>query len=294
MIITIFVAMVGQESLSQTTSVRAQLPAFRGGIDLITLNVTATDGLQRYVTDLARDEFQIFEDGRRQPLAFFQKSGVPLALTLLLDTSASMENKLSVAQDAAVGFVKTLGPADVASAIDFDSRVQILQGFTNDWSALEEAIRRTSPGGSTSLYNAVYIALKELAKVSPGSQDVSETRRQAIVVLSDGEDTSSLVAFDEVLNLAARSNTTIYAIGLGVRTSSGRAGLARVGSEDSPYVLRQLTQQTGGRAFFPLEARELNAVYDEIREELSSQYSLAYESTNPRRDGQYPSRRGTR
>ena len=90
-----------------------------------------------------------------------------------------------------------------------------------------------------------------------------------------------------MLDLAARSNTAIYAIGLGVRTVSGTASSGRLAAEDAPFVLRQLAQLTGGRAFFPLEARDLTAVYGEIREELSSQYSLAYESTNARRNGQY-------
>jgi Ca-activated chloride channel family protein len=258
-----------------------QQSRFRTGVDVVSLNVTVTDGARRYVTDLTQSDFQIVEDGRRQELTFFQKSGVPLAIVLLMDTSASMQDNLVIAQEAAIGFTRELGAADVASVIDFDSSVHVLQDFTNDRRAIERAIRRTQPNGSTALYNAVYIALRELKKTPAGPRS-DEPRRQAIVLLSDGDDTSSLVGFDEVLDLAARSDTTIYAIGLGLRTQNlGRS------PPDAQFVLRRLAEQTGGRTFFPQVASNLAAVYNEIKQELSSQYSLAYESTNDARDGRF-------
>lgn len=258
-----------------------QRSRFRTGVDVVSLNVTATDGSRRYVTDLGQSDFQIFEDGRKQELTFFQKTGLPLALVLLLDTSASMQESLPLAQDAAIGFARELGPADLASVIDFDGSVHVLQDFTNDRSAIERAIRNTSADGSTALYNAVYIALRELNKTPRGPRS-AEPRRQAIVLLSDGDDTASLVGFDEVLDLAARADTTIYAIGLGVRTP-----IASRNFSDAQFILRRLAERTGGRTFFPQMAKELAAVYGEIKAELSSQYSLAYESNNPRRDGQF-------
>jgi Ca-activated chloride channel family protein len=265
----------------QTASAGAQRAPFRSGIDVVGMNVTVTDGTRHYVTDLDREDFQILEDGRLQRVTFFQKSNVPLALALLIDTSASMESNLRTAQDAAVGFVRELGPQDVASVIDFDTRVQVRQDFTADRVALENAIRRTAAGGSTALYNAVYIALKELNKTIR-DEPPAESRRRAIVILSDGEDTSSLVAFDEVLDLAARSDTAIYAIGL-----RGQETLASRKPPDADFVLRRFAQQTGGRAFFASDAKQLSGVYREIRDELANQYFLAYESSNARRDGQF-------
>lgn len=259
----------------------AQRPAFRAGVDLVSLSVTATDPSQRYVSDLTRDDFVVLEDGVRQNLTFFAKTGIPLALALLIDTSASMEQSLETAQEAAIGFARQLGPADVATIIDFDSRVQTAQEFTSDVGALESAIRRTAAGGSTALYNAVYIALRELNKLIP-RHDREAPRRRAIVVLSDGEDTSSLVTFDEVLDLASRSDTVIYAIGLGVQQPASRRG-----GQDGAFVLRRLAQQTGGRAFFPQHAKELVDVYGQIRDELASQYSLAYESNSGGGSGQW-------
>ena len=148
---------------------------------------------------------------------------------------------------AAKSFVKRLKPNDIAQVIDFDSRVEIRQAFTGNLAELDGAIGKTSAGGSTSLHNAIYIALKELKKVRAVSEE--DVRRQALVVFSDGEDTSSLISFDEVLDLAKRSETAIYAIALrGVDTQTK-------GFREAEFVMRQLAQETGGRSFFPAKHR---------------------------------------
>jgi Ca-activated chloride channel family protein len=258
------------------TVLAGQGQRIRSGVELVSLSVTATDGQGKYTTDLNEDEFEVFEDGAKQKLTFFSKIQQPISLALLLDTSASMDERMGTAQEAAVGFAKQLHKEDQAQVIDFDSQVRVLADFTNDAVALEKAIRSTTPNGSTSLYNAIYIALKELKRVKTATTDI---RRQAIVLLSDGDDTSSLVEFDEVLNLAKRSEVVIYAIGL-------RAGeIGRREFKEAEFVLKQLATETGGRAFFVNDARELAKIYQGIWDELSSQYAIAYSSTNPKRDG---------
>ena len=255
-----------------------EVPSFRARVELVSLNVTVTDAAGRYVTDLDRSAFHVFEDGAQQQITFFNRSHLPVALSILMDTSASMEDKLQTAQDAAIGFVRRLRPQDVGQLIDFDSRVQIALPFTSSVPALETAIRRTSAGGSTSLHNAIYISLKELRKIR--AETAEDIRRQAIVVLSDGEDTSSLVGFEEVLELAKRSETAVYAIGLRSRDYDRRRSFS-----EADFVLRQLAQQTGGRVFFPKQASELGNVYARIADELSSQYTIGYTSRNPKLDG---------
>jgi len=254
-----------------------QVP-FRAGVDLVSLNVTVTDGTSRYITDLSQDEFNVFEDGVKQDVTFFNRTNLPIALALLLDTSASMESKLPTAQEAAIGFAKRLRAQDLAEVVDFDSRVIVLQNFSNSAAELEQAIRKTSAGGSTSLYNAVYIALKDLKKVV--AKNTEEIRRQAIIVLSDGEDTSSLLPFEEVLDLAKRSETAICSIGLRDNDSGGSKLF-----KEAEFVLKQFSQETGGRAFFPNQINELTNVYGQISDELSSQYTVGYTSKNPKRDG---------
>jgi Ca-activated chloride channel homolog len=270
-----------EASPGATPQASRQAPAFRAGVELVSLNVTVADPTGRYITDLEQEDFNVFEDGAKQDVTFFNKTNLPIALALMLDTSASMDTKLQTAQEAAVGFAHRLRPQDIAEVIDFDSRVTILANFTNNATELEQAIRKTSAGGSTSLYNAVYIALKDLKKQV--AKNVEEIRRRAIVVLSDGEDTSSLLPFDEVLDLAKRSETAIY--GIGLREHEG-ATESR-GFREAEFVLRQLSQETGGRAFFPKQLPDLAKVYGQISDELSSQYTVGYTSRNSRRDGSW-------
>ena len=271
-------------ALAQTPAPQApgQQPSgvFRAGIEVVSLNVTVVDAQNHYVTDLKEEDFSVFEDGAKQELTFFTRTNLPIALSLLIDTSASMEQRITTAQDAAVGFARRIRKQDMAQIVDFDSRVQIVQPFTSNADDLEKAIRSTSAGGSTALHNAVYISLKELAKVKATNPD--EIRRQAIIVLSDGEDTSSLVTFEEVLDLAKRSETAIYTIGLQPREVSGLKGF-----REAEFVLKQLAQETGGRSFFVQKVDELNNVYGQIADELSSQYTMGYAPKNPRRDGAF-------
>lgn len=253
---------------------------FRAGVEMVSLNVTVLDQQQHYLTDLESRDFTILEDGARQDITYFNRMSLPIALSLLIDTSASMEQRLTIAQDAAIGFAKKLRPQDLAQVVDFDTRVEVLQGFTADTTALETAIRNTQAGGSTAMFNALYISLKELAKIRPRTED--DVHRRAVVVLSDGEDTSSLVTYDEVLDLAKRSATTIYAIGLQSRDN----GLSK-GFKEAEYVLRQLATETGGRAFFPQRPEDLAGIYGVIADELASQYVIGYASSNQKRDGSW-------
>jgi VWFA-related protein len=252
-------------------------PAFRAGIEIVSLNVTVTDNTQRYVTDLEETEFSVFEDGVKQDITFFTRRPQPIALSLLLDTSASMEDKITTLQAAAGNFVRRLKPNDIAQVVDFDSRVEVRQAFTGNQDELIAAIEQTTSGGSTSLHNALYIALKELRKVKAVSEE--DVRRQALIVFSDGEDTSSLVSFDEVLDLAKRSETSIYTIAL------RGADVQTKGFREAEYVMRTLAQETGGRAFFPDRIEDLTGVYTQIADELASQYTIGYTSKNGRRDG---------
>lgn len=266
---------------SAPTAARQEKPqVFRAGIELVSLNVTVTDSTGRYITDLEQEDFSVFEDGAKQDLTFFNRTNLPIALSLLIDSSASMEQRMEHAQEAAIGFARKIRAQDLAQVVDFDSRVEIKLGFTNKIEELETAIRSTSAGGSTALHNAVYISLKELAKIK--AKNTEEVRRQAIVLLSDGEDTSSLVSFEEVLELAKRSETAIYTIGLQPRETSALRGF-----REAEFVLRQLAQETGGRAFFAQKVEDLKDVYGQIADELSSQYSMGYASKNIKRDGAF-------
>jgi Ca-activated chloride channel family protein len=253
---------------------------FRSNIDIVSLNVTVTDSMGHYVGDLTEDDFLVFENGVKQDTTFFSHRQAPLALSMLLDTSSSMDPKLPTLQAAAASFVDRLKPGDMAQIVEFNSTQNVRQDFTTDHAALRKAIQTLRAGGSTSLHNAIYVALKGLKKVQSAPTD-ENPRRQALIVFSDGQDTSSLIPFEEVLDLAKRSETAIYSIGLRDAQDQVR------GFSQSEFVLRQLSLETGGRSFFPGSIDDLAAVYGQIADEIASQYALAYSPKNARHDGTY-------
>jgi Ca-activated chloride channel family protein len=193
-----------------------------------------------------------------------------MSVSLVLDTSSSMDTQMPAAKQAALDFISRLRQGDVAQVVSFDSRVEVLQPLTTNRVLLESAIQRLRAGGATSLYNAVYIVLNQLARTRPDNTD--EIRRNVIVVLSDGEDTSSLVTFEQVLDSAKRSQTVIYSIGLGLDETPTKRS-------DGEFALRQLTRDTGGRLFLPKRPTDLADVYGQIASELTSQYVLGFLST---------------
>ncbi len=261
---------------------------FRTGTEIVVLNVTVTDKEGRYIRGLSKNDFAVFEDGVAQEVSFFAASDVPLDLAILLDTSASMGEKMPLVHEAAVGFAHTLRPIDRAAIVGFDNQVQMLTSFTNDVPALEKAIRRTRAHGGTSLYTALYIALEEFRKDAKERQN-NEVRRPAIVVLTDGEDTASLVSFDDVMDAAKRAGVSIYPISITSKYEAKKleASGDRRFFNQADYGLKALAQETGARAFFPLDIKELDGVYGQIAEELSLQYSLGYAPRNTRQDGSF-------
>jgi Ca-activated chloride channel family protein len=254
---------------------------FRSSTDTVLLSVSVTDEANHPITGLTQKDFQIFEDGSRQEISVFASDPQPIALSLLLDSSASMESKLGVVQEAASNFAHRLGPRDVGQVIDFNTRTQIRQPFTSDVAALEHAIHQIRAGGSTSLYDAIYIALTELGRIRSDTP-ASTIRRQAIILLSDGQDTNSLNKFDDVADLAKRSNVTIYAIGLEDKASDARRSF-----NEADFALRTLAQITGGRAFFVKDIGQLSGTYGEIAQELANQYVIGYVSNNTVQDGSW-------
>jgi Ca-activated chloride channel family protein len=255
-------------------------PTFGVEIEVINLTVSVTDARSRYVTDLKNDDFAVFEDGVRQDLSIFRHEDIPISMALVIDTSASMDEKLSTAQQAAIRFAKTLRPQDQAQIMQFNDRTTVLQDFTPDHKLLEEAIRRTEASGPTALHNALYVGLKDLNK----QKKAGELRRRAIVLLSDGEDTASLVNDEQVLELARKTEIAIYAISLRPSRVPERN---RQQFSQATHLLTALSRETGGQVFFPNSLSELDTVYDRIAEELRTQYSLGYVSSNARRDGKW-------
>ena len=240
-------------------------PVLQSRVDFVSLSVSVTDRANHYVADLEQQDFTVFEEGLAQSVMYFRKTEAPLVLTLLLDTSSSMRRKLATAQRAAIGFVEQLAPADVASVLQFGTRVSTLQGLTRDREALVNAVRRAVADGQTALHTAAYVALRQLGSVTVEDQGEG-IRRRVLVVLSDGKDNASVVNYSDVLDAASRSDTVIYSIALRALDPFDNGD-----DDNSIFLLRQLAERTGGRVFVVRDAQELTDVYRRIHEELQHQ-----------------------
>ena len=261
-------------------------PVFRSSVDLVALNVIVTDLRQRFVEGLSVADFRVFEDGILQDVSFFAASEVPLDIAVLLDTSASMSDKMANMQRAALGFLSTLRPNDRVMIVDIKDATRVLHSLQSREGDREAAVKSTRASGGTGLYNGLYMTFKELAKARTSASAV--VRRQAMVVLSDGQDTSSLMSFDDVMEVAKQSGIATYTITLRAPrlTAFEQARGSRYFSQ-SEFSMRTLAQETGGQAFFPLEISELDSVYASIAKELASQYALGYTPKAVRADGRF-------
>lgn len=256
---------------------------FRSTASLVALNVTVTHG-SRLVTGLGHHDFEVYEDGVQQQVRFFEASAVPLDVILLLDTSSSMRDKMSTVHEAARGFMKMLRPEDRGAVVTFNEDVRVLQDLTSDGAAIEAAINATVARGSTALHNAIYIALKTFGRAAQASGVV---RRQAIAVLSDGEDTTSLITADDVVALARKTGVSVYTIALQSEFASARQASGRKYFSQADYALKMLAKETGAQSYFPTSVHELKNVYQTIARELESQYSIGYAPSNTRADGRF-------
>ena len=269
------VALAAPEVIAQTR--------FQTGVDVVALSVAVTDGHDKFVSALSAADFAVTEDGVPQEISFFSATPVPMDLALLLDTSASMIDKMSIVHDAATGFISSAKPGDRVTIVDIKDGVKVLHPLDEDLEGARTAIRSTSARGGTALYNGLYMTLKEMVKLRRNN---GEVRRQALLVLSDGDDTASLVGFDDVMDVAKQSGIAIYTITL--RTDLQRLLASnKTAAVPGDFAMRALAQETGARAFFPGAAAELTGIYGTIANELASLYSLGYTSTNPARDGAY-------
>ncbi|HEV8376711.1 MAG TPA: VWA domain-containing protein [Candidatus Polarisedimenticolia bacterium] len=255
-------------SVTATSITRKVILNYQLQVNRVVLYATAQDGDRRFVLDLKQDDFRLVEDDKPQDILDFYVEEKPVVLCLLLDSSGSMQGRMDKVHLAADKFVESLRPDDQALVIDFDEKVFLLQDFTRDSKLLKEAIDSTAAEGGTALYDALYAAFRKL-RDRPG--------RKAIVILSDGEDTNSKFSYQRVLESAKTNEVLIYSIGLGV-------SILDVATHS---VLKTLAEETGGRSFFPGRAEELETVYQQIAQELRSQYYLTYSPKNEDWNGKW-------
>jgi VWFA-related protein len=292
-------------SPSPTPRNREELPqdsdeVVRVDTNLTNIFFTAADKNRRFVSDLKAEDIRVLEDGQPQEIFTFQTNiDLPLSLAILIDTSASEERTLPDEKEAARAFLENvLRPSrDEAAVVSFTGETTLEQGFSGNLERLRRAIDRVefvppsgyigggvvvngtppisgtnqSLAGSTAIWDAVWATAEELISAS------AEHTRRAIILLTDGVDTSSRMKMHDAVERALKADALIYAIGIGDRYTFN----VNEGS------LRKIAEQTGGRAYFPRHARDLNDAFTQIQRDLREQYLVAYSPLNKARDGSY-------
>ena len=251
-----------------------QSASFSSRVDVVNVIVTARRG-SHYLENLQMEDFEVYEEGKKQDISFFSletgDQAQPLNLVLLLDTSGSVKDKLRFEQEAAeVFFKKTLRiNADLGAVIQFDSEINLVQDFTNSIDTLENALRDIRPGGATKLYDAVWLGVNDLLR--------GEVGRRVLIVLSDGGDNDSIVKDKEAIKAAQDNDVVIF--GIGVRSRRSRSDFGK---------LKKFAGDTGG-LFFDSKAdiRTLNAAFEEIRKAIMTQYSIGYVPSVKGREGEF-------
>lgn len=247
-------------------------------VDVVQVLFTVSDDDDSLVPGLMEDDFAIYEDGVRQQIQSFDaQTELPLTLVVAMDTSGSVRTKLEFEQDAASEFFFSAieRRRDEGMLVTFDSDVQVLQDFTDSPERLSEAVRQIRVGGSSAMYDAVYLAIRQKVASRPRG-------RRIMVVISDGDDNASRTTFDEALDVAQRNDVVIYTI-----STNSTANFGADRQERGDRLLENLAESTGGRAFYPLELEDLVETLDGIADELRSQYEITYVSNNTARDGTY-------
>jgi Ca-activated chloride channel family protein len=239
---------------------------------LVVLNTTITDAKGLPVGGLKQCQFKVFEDGQEQKIDFFDAEKTPFAAVILIDTSGSMEARMSMARSAAINFLDGLRPDDVTAIYNFDTKVSLVQDFSNNRD-ITEKIFDLKADGYTALNDAIFKAAQELGKRSE--------KRKAIIVLSDGADNKSGRSSDKVLKAALASSVTIYTIDMSSVETGGKDRIQNQGA------LKNFAEKSGG-IFIPTPGgASMRAAFKNIVEELGTQYTLGYQPTNTKKDGKW-------
>jgi Ca-activated chloride channel homolog len=250
--------------------------SFNLDVTRVQLLFTVSDKKGRFVTDLGKDDFEIFEYKKPQPIMeFTAETDLPLRLGILIDTSNSIRDRFKFQQEAATDFLNTVIRAreDKAVIVSFDTAAELVADLTDDTDKLAKAIRGLRPGGGTAMYDAIFFACRDKLM-----QDQPKFKfRRAMVILSDGEDNQSRYTRDQALEMAHKADVVVYSI------STNRSGI----ESDGDKVLRYFAEQTGGQAFFPFKAQDLSQDFENIANELRHQYNVLYRPEPLKRDGLY-------
>jgi Ca-activated chloride channel family protein len=274
-----------------------QQPSFIREVNLVDVLATVLDRRNKLVPDLEKGDFKITDDNAQQEIRFFSKqSDLPLRIGMLLDTSNSIRDRIKFEQEAAVDFLYSVlrRGKDQAFAMTFDDEPQVVQAFTGDGGLLRDEINKTRAGGGTAVYDAIYEACaKQLSNPPRPPGDQPDIVRRVMVLISDGEDNLSNHTRAEAIEMAQRTNVVIYTISTSTQwiqlsqTDPNKAANRKMHLTEGDEILKNLAEETGGRAFFPYHVDDLNQSFQDIGDELRNQYTITYSPTNFVANGKY-------
>ena len=274
-----------------------QAPTFVREVNLVDVLATVLDRRNKLVPDLEKSDFKITDDNIAQEVRFFSKqSDLPLRIGMLLDTSNSIRDRLKFEQEAAVDFLYSVlrRGKDQAFAMTFDDEPQVIQAFTGDGGMLRDEINKTRAGGGTAVYDAIYEACaKHLSNPPRPPGDQPDIVRRVMVLISDGDDNLSNHTRAEAIEMAQRTNVVIYTISTSTQwiqlsqTDPNKLADRKLHLTEGDQILKDLAEETGGRAFFPYHVDDLNQSFQDIGDELRNQYTITYSPTNFIANGRY-------
>ncbi len=245
-------------------------------VNRVNMLFTVTDKKGRFITDLTKDDFQVVENKRSQTIQeFTAESDLPLRIAILIDTSNSIRDRFRFEQQAAVDFINSVirPRQDKAMIVSFDSAAELVSDLIDDPEKLASAVRSLRPGGGTALYDALYFACRDKLQ-----QDQPRHKfRRAIIIVSDGDDNQSRVSREQALEMAQKADAVIYCIS---------TNISRIDT-DGDKILKYLTAETGGQAFFPFKVTDLAQSFENIANELRHQYNIFYRPDPLKTDGLY-------
>ncbi len=250
-------------------------------VDLVVIHTSVYDKSGIFVGGLKKDNFKVYEDGIAQSVSSFSQEDVPISLGLILDTSGSMRNKIDLVNKAALAFIRASNPEDQVFLVSFNDQVELLEDYTNDIDTITDALDNIVVTGGTALYDAIYLGVqKAQSGVKP---------KKAVVVITDGEDRDSYYKLDELVSKVQESDVQVYCVGfLNQVPDKGLFGhWSKSVPEKAHDALMRISDETGGKAFFPQKITEIHTIVAEIAHELRNQYSIGYVSSNTARDGSY-------
>ena len=250
-----------------------QEATFRSDTRLVVLNVSVFDQSGKIVRDLPQKAFTVYENGEKQTLSVFRQEDVPISLGLIVDNSASMTDKRGRVASAALALVKASNPQDEVFIIDFNEKAVLAKEFTNNIKDLESALRNLDAKGETAMRDALLLGIEHL-------RHRAHREKKVLVVVTDGEDNSSVETQAHLAQVAQQNDVIVYAVGLLGAEEPESAARAKT-------QLNELTQQTGGRAWYPNDVADIANITPEIAHEIRNQYVLAYTPTNLAADGSF-------